>query len=204
MMKNNRFAGMMFLLVFSFSACEVIEHVEEPEDRITVFNDEHKNIHFNPGGGSVEANIISNTLWTASSDSDWCTVEPSSGESGNIRVTVSVTGNKESETRNARITFTAGSAVFVMNISQTGIDPITMSVTHKADLFYMPLFSGVYGGYVDWGDGHQNDFGSVEQHEYDKAGEKTVIFELEGEKADIKMNLHGVRHIIRIDLSGLR
>ena len=68
----------------------------------------------------------------------------------------------------------------------------------------MPLFSGVYGGYVDWGDGHQNDFGSVEQHEYDKAGEKTVIFELEGEKADIKMNLHGVRHIIRIDLSGLR
>lgn len=205
-MKNKMFLICAFVYaLLCLSACEAFEHIiDEPEDRITVFNDDHKNLAFSPGESSVDINVISNIPWTASSVEDWYDVDPMSAPSGNTKVTVSVAENMTSEARNSEITFTAGKAVLVINISQTGVKALTFTVTHKADIFHMPLFSGVYDGFVNWGDGSVDEIDVAEVHDYKVSGEKTVSFELMGERNDIQIEMNGIKDVIRIDISGLR
>ena len=205
-MKNNILSlCLLCLMGVCFSSCELIKQLDdETDDRITVFNDAHKNISFNPSQSSIDVNIISSVPWRARSNADWCRVNPVSGQAGNSKVQISADVNKEKETRKAEVRFTAGSAELVIRVSQVGLQSRSLVITHKSEEFTAPIFTGVHSGTVNWGDEVIEDVMSVEEHKYTTPGEKEVSFDLWGEKGAIQVELHGIKDVLRIDLSGLR
>lgn len=205
-MKRNIFLAYLLGLVgFCFSSCEYIKESEDKaEDRITVYNDDHKNIVFSPDVSSLEIYIISNVSWTSSSNADWCHTEPSSGEAGNCTIKIKADMNTGAAQRNADIRFSAGSAEVVISVMQSGVQTRSFTITHKAENFGIPVFYGVYGGTVDWGDNVVEDLMSANEHKYNKSGEKNVTFDLLYEENTMQIEVHGIKDVCRIDISNLR
>lgn len=199
----------IFVWIFMISAvvlagCDVFERVEKPADRVALLNDAHKEMTFGPAADSLKSYLIANTDWVATSDSPWCMVEPSSGGSGNSEIKFLVSENNDDNTRVANITFVAGTASVKVNVLQTGVTMLTMSITHEADMLQMPVFEGLIRGLVYWGDGEKSDMGSAGIHEYEETGIKTATFEFVGDKESLKVEIKGINGIKCIDFSGLR
>lgn len=117
---------------------------------------------------------------------------------------VLVSENNNDNTRVANITFVAGTASVKVNVLQTGVTILTMSITHEADRLQMPVFEGLIRGLVYWGDGEKSDMESAGIHEYEETGIKTATFEFVGDKESLKVEIKGINGIKCIDFSGLR
>ena len=198
------FVWIFMISVVVLAGCDVFERVEKPADRVALLNDAHKEMTFGPAADSLKSYLIANTDWVATSDSPWCMVEPSSGGSGNSEIKFLVSENNNDNTRVANITFVAGTASVKVNVLQTGVTMLTMSITHEADMLQMPVFEGLIRGLVYWGDGEKSDMGSAGIHEYEEEGIKTAKFEFTADKEILQVEINGINGIKRIDFSGLR
>ena len=69
------------------------------------------------GGGNVSFSITSNAPWTISGGQDWCLPDMTFGE-GNAEVTVSVSPNEGTESREATLTVKAGDATCEVTVKQ--------------------------------------------------------------------------------------
>lgn len=195
---------MVLLVAAATSGCELFD-TEEPEkvDLISVVSDADENLSFMGGKDSRQVYIYSEKSWTASSDCSWCTVFPLSGFGGSNQLTISVASNEVSEGREAVITLTSGEAVAYIYVSQAGVQPSVIKITHLGSFFRMPLFEGVFSGTVRWGDGSRSDFSEAKDHEYDAPGQKVVRFELLGDDSALQMDIKGIEGITEIDISGI-
>ena len=69
---------------------------------------------------TANVRIISNLAWTASSDADWLTITPDSGNNSNLSVKLTVTNNTSTEARIGTITITAPGFTKTIIVTQEG------------------------------------------------------------------------------------
>lgn len=99
----------LFLLLFSvltFSSFVSCDSKEErlPED--PVFELSTDSISFNVDGGQATVSISMNgSLWTASSDQDWCSISIGTSSKASDQMTVSTSANTSSSERVSRVSF---------------------------------------------------------------------------------------------------
>jgi hypothetical protein len=196
------FIWIIMISAVVLAGCDVFERVEKPADRVALLNDAH--MTFGPAADSLKSYLITNTDWVATSDSPWCRVEPSSGGSGNSEIIFLVSESNDVNPRAAKLTFVAGTASIDVNVVQTGVSMLTLSITHEADMLRSPVFEGLIKGLVYWGDGEKSDIGSAGSHEYKEEGIKTAKFEFTADKEILQVEINGINGIKRIDFSGLR
>lgn len=89
------------------------------------------------GSGSAEFNIVSNTVWNAQSDAEWCTVTPAG--SGNGMLVAACEANTGSSSRTATISVNAeGADPEIVTVVQAGggtvlsVSPVEQIVTSEA------------------------------------------------------------------------
>ena len=87
-----------------FASCAKEEPVPAPELTIST-----EALTASKDGETLSFHVKSNTTWQVSSSEAWCTLSPSNGEAGTIKVDATVLKNETTETRTANITITAGS-----------------------------------------------------------------------------------------------
>ncbi|MBB3842014.1 PKD repeat protein [Runella defluvii] len=77
--------------------------------------------------------LTTNTAWTASSDAEWLTIGPTSGNAGtNIELTWSVAINTSVNSRTGKITVMAGTQTATFTVTQAGIIPeLSLSAESK-------------------------------------------------------------------------
>lgn len=110
--------------MFSCKKSVVVEQ-ENPEPKITLSRDE---IEFNQEASEMYISLESNVDWTASSESDWVTVDPLSGKAGDKKVKIVVGENKLSTLRSALVRFSATGVEeyvveLIVNQGYKSIDP---------------------------------------------------------------------------------
>ena len=74
-------------------------------------------------GGEQTIAVSSNGEWSVSGETDWCSVSPKTG-SGNLTVTVTITENKLPNEQTALLTFTCGSSIAKVGVTQAAILPV--------------------------------------------------------------------------------
>ena len=77
-------------------------------------------------GATATVSVTANAAWSASvaEDVDWVTLDPATGEAGEVEVTVTVAENPTEEARNATVTFAINENVSVeLAISQAFVEP---------------------------------------------------------------------------------
>ena len=86
---------------------------------------------FSTNGGSDEITFTSSVAWTAevvNSRADaWCSINPTSGEAGDAKITVTTKANDTPDDRTASIIIKAGSASKTINVSQKQKDALTVT-----------------------------------------------------------------------------
>ena len=97
-------------------------------------------------GGKKTLNVTANCAWTVAAP-DWLECEPTSG-SGNATVTVKASKNEELERKDV-ITFTAGTAVAQVNVTQAGVDFRATQDLFEFDSDGTPIEFSVFSTY-DW------------------------------------------------------
>ncbi len=75
-------------------------------------------VNFTPEGGTAELTLKSNYQWTAESDVSWCSISPTSGNSGSATLAMISEKNTKIEERVATITVTAGAVVRKIKVVQ--------------------------------------------------------------------------------------
>ncbi len=96
---------------------------------------------FSEEAGENSISVIASVAWRASSDSNWITIAPASGESGTVTVKITVAANTAEADRGGKVTFTAGDIVRTLIVNQKGKVPesaptITLSpvsLTYSSD-----------------------------------------------------------------------
>lgn len=81
-------------------------------------------LEFTSGSGSKMFRISSNTMWAISSDKNWCSVSPMSGNNDGS-VMVSVEENNTASSRTATITVENATITRMLAVTQNGATPIT-------------------------------------------------------------------------------
>lgn len=115
----------LLFICLSFAGCED----EETEyDLGTVFDvSDVEVIIADTGEGTDNTIITSNVPWTISGSSDWCTVEPMSGEAGTTRVYFTATDNTDTSDRNVQYTLNVGGEKMLITVIQKKKDALTLS-----------------------------------------------------------------------------
>lgn len=90
-----------------------------------VFEVSEDNFNFEGTASNGSFTVTSSRNWTASSDSDWLTVTPTSGAASEsaTTVTLNATQNNSGAERTARITITAGADTKVVTVTQAAFVP---------------------------------------------------------------------------------
>ena len=91
-------------LSLSLVSCD--EVLDEPLPEGFSFSFSPDEVTVPPAGGSVEIAFESPFAWTASTEAQWLTVSPKSGESGAVVLTVSLSENTTKDARSAALTIT--------------------------------------------------------------------------------------------------
>lgn len=191
------------MAVFS-SGCDVFSSDDSKSDSlISILNDNDRNLSFMGPADSLKVYIYSDDVWTAESDSPWCSVYPLSGESGSNQITVSVSVNASDESRDAVITLTSGSAVAYINVSQAGVKPSILKITHVGDVFKIPFFEGILSGVIDWGDGSTSDIGNEEDHHFSGNSKRVITIEMLADENALEFELNGIEGVTEVDFSDI-
>ena len=86
---------------------------------------------FSTDGGSNVITFTSSEAWSAevvnSRADDWCSIEPTSGPAGSVKITVTTTENDTPDDRTASIIIKAGTASKTINVSQKQKDALTVT-----------------------------------------------------------------------------
>ncbi len=85
--------------------------------------------------GSAIITVNSNRDWTAESNADWLTVDPSSGEAGQTQVTMTALENTTDQPRSAAITFKAEDLVKTYTLTQEAQPSASIELSSGTQLF---------------------------------------------------------------------
>lgn len=85
--------------------------------------------------GSAIITVNSNRDWTAESNADWLTVDPSSGEAGQTQVTMTALENTTDQPRSAAITFKAEDLVKTYTLTQEARPAASIELSSGTQLF---------------------------------------------------------------------
>lgn len=104
------------MLAVVLSACNMLAEVET--DTLELLNKANEEMVFLASGGEKTVVLVTNSDWTAESDSQWCKVSPEEGtaESAKIKMTVEV--NDKAEEREATITVSTAAKSLQMKVIQ--------------------------------------------------------------------------------------
>ena len=102
------------------AGCQKPDPVVEPEVSISV---QPTVLNFDGNAGSADVTVTASDSWSVSGVPSWMTLTPSSGKSGNTKVTVSVQAGTESA-RNAEVTFKASTKTASLTVNQEAV-PVT-------------------------------------------------------------------------------
>ena len=125
------------LLSFALVSCE-----KEPMLTVSV-----EQISAPSSGISTSVVVNANNPWTVSG-SDWCTVTPSSGDGGEVSVTVTVNENTTYDSRNCTLVFTSEGLMASVSVIQGQKDALIIGkkeyeVKSKGDTIEVVLSSNV-------------------------------------------------------------
>ncbi len=79
------------------------------------------------GGTAADVFINSNTPWTLTGATDWCTFSPESGGEGSTRVHFTLTENTDYDDRNVLLTLAVGDQKTLLNVTQKQKDAVIAS-----------------------------------------------------------------------------
>lgn len=115
----------MLLAWFMFTGCED----DEAEYIAGVVYDvtEQELIVNSSGGKDVNIIINSNTPWTLTGATDWCTFSPESGDIGSTKVNFTLTENTAYDDRNTLMTLVVGDQKTLINVIQKQKDAVVAS-----------------------------------------------------------------------------
>ena len=85
------------------------------EDKITLFE---SNFTAEADGKTLTIPFTTNRSWTVTSDKNWCSLNMTSGQVGNINLQVTIESNPTTEERTAKITINAGTANATATVKQ--------------------------------------------------------------------------------------
>lgn len=88
--------------------CEVTVSSQSVEDKITLNSPSSNNVSYEANDYAIS--FTSANAWNASSDSDWITINPNSGPSGNNSISVNIAKNTSTAKRTGIVTITSGTA----------------------------------------------------------------------------------------------
>lgn len=115
-------ALLLAVTVVLLPSCKKNVSVTQETPRITLSKDE---VEFNHEASEMYVSLESNVDWTASSESDWVTIDPQSGKAGGKKVKIAVGENKLSKLRSALVRFSAvGAEEYVELIVSQGYKSI--------------------------------------------------------------------------------
>ncbi|MBP1663625.1 MAG: Cellulase, partial [Bacteroidetes bacterium] len=114
-LRKNTILLLVFIHILILVSCKE-KQVIEPDIRLA-----QEEINFSGKSGSSLLTINTNLPWKAESSQSWCSLTPASGDPGTHYITVAVTANATSGTREAQITITSGS-LSKYNIDAAGAD----------------------------------------------------------------------------------
>lgn len=125
-MKNKTMKMAVALLLSATVAllpsCKKNVSVTQETAEITLSKDE---VEFNHEASEIYVSLESNVDWTASSESDWVTIDPQTGKAGGKKVKIAVGENKLSKLRSALVRFSAvGAEEYVELIVSQGYKSI--------------------------------------------------------------------------------
>ena len=115
-------AGILPSIFLGVNSCKGDDPAVTPE--LTVSKEE---IVLSETSGTTFFHIKSNVDWTVASSETWCTLTPSSGTAGTVKIDISVTENEFVPERTAVITVTAGSLTEQINLFQEGATLLAVS-----------------------------------------------------------------------------
>lgn len=105
-MKSKILLLIVAILTIGIVSCQKQETEQSPESVAVITKPDAKGEPATAGTRAVT--IAATTKWAASSDVEWITVTPASGEKGMQEVILSFTANTTGEARVGKVTFTAG------------------------------------------------------------------------------------------------
>ncbi len=122
-MQNNELIKQMlmkhcFYAIAAALICVAACQKEEKEDTLEISS---SSFVVTSAGASQTINFKTNTVWTISSDKkDWVSFDTTSGEAGEVSVSMTVSPNETYDARTATVTVTAGKKLSKINVSQAG------------------------------------------------------------------------------------
>ena len=131
-------------LILIIAACSDISSLDKPiQPEITLNNTA---LILSADGGSYEIPFTSSVAWTAEVENKladvWCSVNPTSGEAGNTKITVTTRSNDTPDDRTVSIIIKAATASKTIKITQKQKDAIVLA---KSEYEF-----GVDGGNLDF------------------------------------------------------
>jgi len=121
-MKTIWCAWIFGLLTIASISCSKDDAAPEPELIVST-----EDIAFDKEGGSKFFHVKSNIAWKVSSSQPWCTVNPSTGKKGTIKIDVTVTANEVTTAKTAVITVVAGKVSREITVTQDAGIILTVS-----------------------------------------------------------------------------
>ena len=124
--------GLLLTAMFLTTSCEDNNSPENPIDPPNppsyVVDLDRDSLNFLYTGGSQTLMLSSNGSWAVSERPTWLTVLPPSGE-GDETITVTASANEQPEIRSHTLTFTAGTEIATVEITQEGTPFIELNKT---------------------------------------------------------------------------
>jgi endoglucanase len=190
------FVACLTTLVFS---CSSSEPAPDPElvastEQLTLSKD----------GETKSFYVKANTAWQLSSSETWCTLTPSSGQTGTIKIDASAPKNETGAPRTATITVTAGALSKQVAVTQGAATVLSLSQNEFAVAFggqqiTVPVQStGTYAVSIaaDWITAAAG--GTAENPKFDVAAYRGLL----GRSGTITFSLNGVTQVVTVTQAG--
>lgn len=123
-MKKLKLSILLLAVAAFFVGCK-------PDPAIVLPLDQPSTFTVPTDGVDVNFQFNSNVKWSVTSDAEWATITPASGEPGDITIKITVAANPDPDDRTAKIKITAETVFYEFTITQTKKDAITpLSLIH--------------------------------------------------------------------------
>lgn len=117
-MKKLKLSILLLAVAAFFVGCK-------PDPAIVLPLDQPSTFTVPTDGVDVNFQFNSNVKWSVTSDAEWATITPASGEPGDITIKITVAANPDPDDRTAKIKITAETVFYEFTITQTKKDAIT-------------------------------------------------------------------------------
>lgn len=208
---NIRILLAMLAVTLTIAACSSSEEVDQIKGLTVTCNNANEAgaVELGYTEGDFQLTVVSDAAWTATIESadksDWISIFPASGESGQATVRVRVAANASTEGRSATIRIASKKASRTISVQQSGApipETYLLEFTHSGESFTLPTFNGgqQVSGTVDWGD-NRTDPLTVKSHSYAADKQEKHVVRIELDENPKSFELKELTGVSVIDLS---